>query len=156
MTDQLTALKALTTVVADSGDLGSFQDLKPQDATTNPSLILAAAQMDQYKELVASSIDYAKAKASTEDEQVALALDKLAVTFGNEILKIIPGRVSTELDARLSYDTEATIAKCRQLLAMYEGIFASGLFGDCFRNWCESQGTCSFQSCQHMGGYSSC
>lgn len=121
MADQLTSLKTMTTVVADSGDLASFKDLKPQDATTNPSLILAAAKMEQYKGLVASSIEYAKAKASTEAEQVSLALDKLAVTFGNEILKIIPGRVSTELDARLSYDTQGTIAKCKQLYAMYEG-----------------------------------
>lgn len=122
MTDQLASLKAVTTVVADSGDLASFKDLKPQDATTNPSLLLGAAQMEQYKDLVASSIEYAKSKATTEDEQVAIALDKLAVTFGNEILKIIPGRVSTELDARLSYDTQGTIDKCKQLYAMYEEI----------------------------------
>lgn len=123
MSNQLAALKSMTTVVADSGDLASFKDLKPQDATTNPSLILTAAQMDQYKELVMSSIEYAKSKATTESEQVALALDKLTVTFGNEILKIIPGRVSTELDARLSYDTQACIDKCKHLIALYEGMF---------------------------------
>lgn len=78
--------------------------------------------MDQYKHLVASSIAYAKEKATNEDDQVKLALEKLAVTFGAEILKIIPGRVSTELDARLSYDKEATLAKCKELYAMYEEV----------------------------------
>jgi len=122
MTDQLTALKKVTTVVADSGDFASFKSLKPQDATTNPSLLFVAAQMPAYEELVASSLAYAKAKSTDGNEQLSLALDKLAVTFGAEILKIIPGRVSTELDARLSYNTEACIKKCRQLYALYEEI----------------------------------
>jgi len=122
MSDQLAELKKITTIVADSGDLSSFKELKPQDATTNPSLILAAAQMDSYKDYVKSAIDYAKSKAKTEDEQISLAMDKLAVHFGNEILKIVPGRVSTELDARLSYDTEGAIAKCRELIKLYEEI----------------------------------
>jgi len=115
-------LKEFTTVVADSGDMSSFPELKPQDATTNPSLLLAAAQMEQYKHLLDASIAYARAKPGTEEEQLTLTMDKLAVTFGAEILKLIPGRVSTELDARLSYNTEATIAKCRQIYALYEEI----------------------------------
>jgi transaldolase len=122
MTDQLTQLRSFTTVVADSGDFSSFATLKPQDATTNPSLILAAANLEKYAHLVDDAVAYAKKNSDTSEGQLKLALDKVAVTFGNEILKIIPGRVSTEIDARLSYDTEATIAKCRTLYALYEEI----------------------------------
>jgi len=110
----------MTTVVADSGDFSSFASLKPQDATTNPSLLLAAAQLEQYQHLVQVAIDYAKAKKSNINDQVKLAMDKLAVTVGAEILKIVPGRVSTELDARLSYDTEATIAKAHEIANLYK------------------------------------
>jgi len=121
MTDQLTALKSFTTVVADSGDFSTFTTLKPQDATTNPSLILTAASDEKYSHLIDKAVKYAKdKKAGTAEERVAIALDVVAVTFGTEILKIIPGRVSTEIDARLSYDTEATIAKCKTLYALYE------------------------------------
>jgi transaldolase len=122
MTDQLTQLKEFTTVVADSGDFSTFQKLKPQDATTNPSLMLSAVGMESYANLVTEAIEYAKKKADTLEKQVPIALDKICVVFGNEILKIIPGRVSTEIDARLSYDTEATIAKCKTLYDMYEEI----------------------------------
>jgi len=119
---QLDQLKELTTVVADSGDFSSFEIYRPQDATTNPSLILAAAQLENYHYLIDSSLAYAKEKGKTLDEQVVIAMDKLAVTFGAEILKIIPGRVSTELDARLSYDTKATLDKCHTLYNMYKEI----------------------------------
>jgi len=119
---QLDQLKELTTVVADSGDFSTFHELKPQDATTNPSLLFAAASMPQYDHLVNEALDYAKSKGKTTDEQVTIAMDKLAVTFGREILKIIPGRVSTELDARLSYDTKACLEKARSLYKMYEEI----------------------------------
>jgi len=122
MTDQLTQLKSFTTVVADSGDFSTFHTLKPQDATTNPSLILSAAKDEKYSHLIDEAIKYAKGKAESLEDQVSIALDKVAVTFGGEILKIIPGRVSTEIDARLSYNTEATIAKCRVLYALYEEI----------------------------------
>jgi transaldolase len=122
MTDQLTQLKSITTVVADSGDFSSFHKLKPQDATTNPSLILAASQQDTYSHLIDEAVKYAKGKADTLESQLSIALDKVAVTFGAEILKIIPGRVSTEIDARLSYNTQATIEKCKVLYAMYEEI----------------------------------
>jgi len=122
MTTQLDALKTMTTVVADSGDFSSFSTLKPQDATTNPSLLFTAAQTDQYQNFVKIAVDYAKEKKSNPDEQIKLAMDKLAVTVGAEILKIIPGRVSTELDARLSYDTEATILKARVIRDLYKEI----------------------------------
>jgi len=119
-------LKEMTTVVADSGDVASYGTLKPTDATTNPSLLLAAAQLEQYQPVIQKAIAYAKEKkhGAPVDEQVKLAVDKFAVLIGAEILKIIPGRVSTELDARLSYDTEATIAKAHALVALYkeEGI----------------------------------
>jgi len=118
--DQLTALKELTTVVADSGDFAAFKDLKPQDATTNPSLLYSAAQMPAYEEIVNAALASAKAKAQDEAEQLSLAMDTLAVKFGVEILKLIPGRVSTELDARLSYDKDACIKKCHQLFKLYE------------------------------------
>jgi len=120
MTSQLDQLKQITTVVADSGDFNSFKELKPQDATTNPSLIYAAAQIDAYKHLFETAIEYAQKKSKKVEEQVKFALDKMAVNFGLEILKIIPGRVSTEIDARLSYDTEATIKKCHELFKLYE------------------------------------
>jgi len=109
-------------VVVDSGDFSAFPVFKPQDATTNPSLIYQAAQLPQYQELVNKSLEYAKSHGKTVDEQICIAMDKLAVTFGSEILKIIPGRVSTELDARLSYDTQATIDKCHTLYKLYEEI----------------------------------
>jgi len=119
---QLEQLKEITVVVADSGDFSTFGELKPQDATTNPSLLLAAAQLPQYEHLVKEALDYAKTKGKTVDEQLPYAMDKLAVTFGREILKIIPGRVSTELDARLSYDTQACLEKAKALFKLYEEI----------------------------------
>jgi len=119
---QLEQLKELTTVVADSADFASFELYKPQDAITNPSLILAASALPNYQHLVDQAIDYAKSKSDKLDERVTITMDKLAVNFGAEILKIIPGRVSTELDARLSYDTKGTLEKCHTLLKLYEEI----------------------------------
>ena len=109
---QLDALKKLTRVVADTGDFESMRAFKPQDATTNPSLILAAATKPQY----AAIVDQAIAGASGVDD----AMDRILVAFGLEILKIVPGRVSTETDARLSFDTAGSIAKGRHLIALYE------------------------------------
>jgi len=122
MATQLDALKKITTVVADSGDFDSFKDLKPQDATTNPTLLFQAAQMEHYQDLVKSALDYAREESLKLEEQIPLTLDKLAVNFGAEILKIIPGRVSTEIDARLSFDTEATLKKARELHRLYEDV----------------------------------
>jgi len=117
-------LKALTTVVADSGDFEAIKKYLPTDATTNPSLILAASNMIQYQALIDKAIAYAKEKGGNPAEQLENAMDKLFVLFGVEILKIIPGRVSTEVDARLSFDKEASIKKARHLIDLYaeEGI----------------------------------
>jgi transaldolase len=116
MSSHLDSLRQFTTIVADTGDFGSIREYTPQDATTNPSLILKAAQMPEYAELV----DKVLAEARNADDVLGEALDKLAVFFGLEILKIVPGRVSTEVDARLSFDTTATLAKARSLIARYE------------------------------------
>ncbi|MFO0575983.1 MAG: transaldolase [Polyangia bacterium] len=118
----LDQLKTMTRVVADTGDFNSIERFRPQDATTNPSLVQAAAAMPEYAELVDSALDWAgKARAGGSAEEVAaLALDQLAVEFGLRILKIIPGRVSTEVDARLSFDTAATIDKARSIIKKYE------------------------------------
>jgi len=112
MSSHLDSLRKYTTIVADTGDFESIREYTPQDATTNPSLILKAAQMDEYSELVN--------KVTSEAANMDEALDKLAVFFGLEILKIVPGRVSTEVDARLSFDTAATLDKARSLIARYE------------------------------------
>lgn len=126
-TSQLDQLKKLTQVVADTGDFASIKQYKPQDATTNPSLIYKAAQMDQYKSLVTEAIEYGKGKASDEAEQLELILDRLAVNFGMEILKIVDGLVSTEVDARLSFDTEKSVARAKRIIEMYE---AAGISRD--------------------------
>jgi transaldolase len=117
---QLDQLKSMTVVVADTGDIDSIAAYKPQDATTNPSLILAAAQMPQYQPLVEEAIAAGLAHSGTTEEQLTACLDRLFVIFGSEILKLIPGRISTEVDASLSFDTQATIAKAQQFMAMYE------------------------------------
>ncbi|KAK3096617.1 hypothetical protein FSP39_001732 [Pinctada imbricata] len=116
----LDKLKELTVVVADTGDFEAMKQFKPTDATTNPSLILAAAGMPAYKKLIEEAIEYAKQKGGSLDEQVVEAMDKVYVLFGCEILKIIPGRVSTEVDARLSFDKEGMIDKAKKLIAMYK------------------------------------
>lgn len=114
MVGALTQLKALTTVVADTGDIQSIAQYAPQDATTNPSLLLKAAQMPEYKSLIQSVMQAVKASPGTDP------LDLLAVSFGVEILKLIPGRVSTEVDARLSFDRDGTLQKARELIRLYE------------------------------------
>ncbi|XP_064617938.1 transaldolase-like [Liolophura sinensis] len=116
----LDQLKSFTTVVADTGDFEAMKKYKPTDATTNPSLILAAAGMPNYKGLISEAVNYAKKHGKTLDEQVTIASDKLFVLFGCEILKIIPGRVSTEVDARLSFDQEGMISKARRFIQLYK------------------------------------
>lgn len=116
----LDQLKAHTKVVADTGDFESIAAYKPADATTNPSLIYAAAMDAKYNSLIDDALLYAKGKSNDKSVQLKLALDKLAVNFGLKILEIVPGRVSTEVDARLSFDTEGTIAKAHELIALYE------------------------------------
>ncbi len=119
----LEQLRTMTVVVADTGDIQAIEKFKPQDATTNPSLITAAAQMPEYQEIVDQTLLQAKKDAgagASQAEIVTIAFDRLAVAFGLKILQIIPGRVSTEVDARLSYDTEATVTKARELIAQYK------------------------------------
>jgi len=120
--NHLEQLRTMTTVVADTGDIEAISRHRPVDATTNPSLLLKAAQMPQYREHVDSAISYGQQRANDEQQQTLLILDKIAVNFGAEILKIIPGRVSTEVDARLSFDTAATLDRARQLIALYEDV----------------------------------
>lgn len=98
----------------------AIEEFKPQDATTNPSLILAAAQMPAYQELVQEAMAYGKARGGSQEDQIKDAMDKLFVLFGAEILKKIPGRVSTEVDARLSFDKDAMVARARRLIQLYE------------------------------------
>ncbi len=120
MTDKLTQLKKMTAVVADTGDIHSIRKFEPEDATTNPSLILQAAQMEQYSHLVADAIDFGKQSNQTGKDLLNTVLDCLAVNFGKEILKIVPGRISTEVDARLSFDQAGTIERARKLIGLYE------------------------------------
>ncbi|PIQ32070.1 MAG: transaldolase [Bacteroidetes bacterium CG18_big_fil_WC_8_21_14_2_50_41_14] len=115
----LEQLKKYTRVVADTGDFETMRQYLPVDATTNPSLIYASAQDVRYAGLVDEAIAYAKENAIGEVNRLALCLDKLAVNFGLEILKIVPGRVSTEVDARLSFNTKGSTAKARQLIKLY-------------------------------------
>jgi transaldolase len=115
MATQLDQLKTFTTVVADTGDFVSMKEFAPQDATTNPSLILKAAAMPDYGHLVDKAVADAGASASVEQ-----IIDRLLVVFGLEILKLVPGRVSSEVDARLSFDTQGTIAKAHHIIELYE------------------------------------
>ena len=118
----LEQLKSMTVVVADTGDINSIEKFRPQDATTNPSLITTAAAMPAYAKLVDDALQWARKESNdgSTEETVKHAIDRLAIEFGLKILKIVPGRVSTEVDARLSYDTQATVEKARHLIAMYE------------------------------------
>lgn len=119
MTDKLSALRKMTSVVADTGDITAIKLYQPQDATTNPSLILNAAQIPEYRKYIDQAVSWARDQSRDAAEQVKYATDKLAVNIGLEILKLVPGRVSTEVDARLSYDTEASVAKAKQLIKLY-------------------------------------
>ena len=122
MTTQLDSLRSMTVVVADTGDIDAIKKYQPQDATTNPSLILSASALPQYAPLIDEAIAYAKAQSANKAQQLIDAEDKLAVNIGLEILKIVPGRISTEVDARLSYDTQATVEKARKLIALYNAV----------------------------------
>jgi len=117
--NKLEQLHQMTKIVADTGDIDAIKQHTPIAATTNPSLLFKAAQQPQYQELVTSAIAYGQ-QAGTAEQRMQRTLDKLSVNFGAEILKIIPGRISTEVDSRLSFDTAASIAKAEQLIALYE------------------------------------
>lgn len=119
-TSQLEQLKALTTIVADTGDFESMRQYSPQDATTNPSLILKASQQAEYRHLVDQAVTELKSGSLSGDALVEAVIDRILILFGKEILKIVPGRVSTETDARLSFDTQGTIEKAHTLIGLYE------------------------------------
>jgi transaldolase len=116
----LDQLKKVTKVVADTGDFQSIKAYAPVDSTTNPSLILKAAAQPEYKAIVEAAAKKAKGKGGTAAQVMARAIDETAVAFGLEILKIVPGRVSTEVDARLSFDTQANVERARGIIALYE------------------------------------
>jgi transaldolase len=116
----LDSLKRYTTVVADTGDIAAIAEYRPQDATTNPSLLLKAAQQAQYRPLVDQALKEAERVSGDEAARTEAFMDHLSVVFGGEILKIVPGRVSTEVDARLSFDTDGTVQKARHLIGLYE------------------------------------
>ena len=118
--NQLEALKQFTTVVADSGDIDSIRHYTPQDATTNPSLILKAASLTAYQPLFEDALAFARRQGGSRETQIINASDKLAVNIGVEILKSVPGRVSTEVDARLSFDRGMCVAKARKLVGLYQ------------------------------------
>ena len=120
MPSQLDSLKQFTVVVADTGDFASMQEYQPQDATTNPSLILQAASKPEYKSLVEKAVAENKDSDLSGEALIEAIMDRVLILFGLEILKIVPGRVSTEVDARLSFDKKATIAKAKQLIEAYE------------------------------------
>jgi transaldolase len=119
MATLLAQLKSMTAIVADTGDIEAIHSHLPEDATTNPSLLLKAASLPQYAPLIADSITWAKLQSNDREQQAHEAMDKLAVAVGLEILKIVPGRISTEVDSRLSFDTLATLSKARKLIRLY-------------------------------------
>jgi transaldolase len=120
MTNQLEQLKTMTTVVADTGDIDSIRAFHPTDATTNPTLILQAAQKPEYRHLIEKAISDSKFSVATSTHRRDELLDELFVNFGLEILKLVPGRVSTEVDAHLSFDTEKSVARAQSLIKRYE------------------------------------
>ncbi|WP_211829191.1 transaldolase [Kistimonas asteriae] len=120
MPTELDQLRAITTVVADTGDIEAIRKFKPQDATTNPTLLLKAATMPQYQSLVKAAICWGQEHGRSAEEKVAFTTDKLAVLIGSEIVSIIPGRISTEVDARLSFNTAATIERAHRLIELYQ------------------------------------
>lgn len=120
MNDLLSQLKQHSTIVADTGDFASLRKYQPRDATTNPTLLLKAAEMPEYSDLVARTLADARQGSAPASQTVSIALDRLAVAFGLEILKIVPNRVSTEVDARLSFNREETLRKAREIIGMYD------------------------------------
>lgn len=119
MTTLLEQLKSMTAIVADTGDIEAIRRHRPEDATTNPSLLLKAVTLPEYAPLIDDSVAWAKAQSMDRDQQIHDASDKLAVDVGLEVLKIVPGRISTEVDARLSFNTQATLNKARKLIRLY-------------------------------------
>lgn len=127
MTNLLEQLKSMTAIVADTGDIEAIRQHFPEDATTNPSLLLKAATLAEYEPLITDAFNWAKSQSADREQQAHDAMDKLAVNVGLEVLKIVPGRISTEVDARLSFDTTAMLAKARKLIHLYS---ESGISGE--------------------------
>lgn len=148
--NKLDQLRTMTIVVADTGDIESIQQYQPTDATTNPSLLYKAAQMPQYEPLLQSAIDYGKTQGRTVEQKAQLAMDRLAVNFGREILDTVPGRVSTEVDARLSFDTAATVARGEQIIALYRelGVDTSRILIKIAATW---EGICAAEQLEKQG-----
>ncbi len=150
MHSQLDQLKKMTIVVADTGDFETISQYQPEDATTNPSLLLKAAQMPSYRDLVGRVLTEVANLALSTNEQIAHAMDLLAVRFGEKILALIPGRVSTEIDARLSFDQRRSIAKARELIAHYEsaGINRNRILIKMAATW---EGICAARELENEG-----
>ncbi len=150
MASTLAQLKALTTIVADTGDIEAIKRYQPQDATTNPSLILKASEIPEYAHLIDDAIAYAKSQSQDLATQIADAGDKLAVNIGVEILKSVPGRMSTEVDARLSFDQAASIEKAKKLVGLYQaaGIDTSRILIKLASTW---EGICAAKQLEQQG-----
>lgn len=150
MDTKLDQLKKMTTLVVDTGDIDAIKKFTPTDATTNPSLILTATQKPQYKHLIEDAVHYAQKKAKNPSDVRSLMMDKLFVNFGVEILKIIPGRVSTEVDARLSFDIDASIRKAHALIKLYHdaGIEKERILIKLASTW---EGSCAAQVLEREG-----
>ncbi|MBW8184458.1 MULTISPECIES: transaldolase [Shewanella] len=150
MANTLEQFKSITTIVADTGDIEAIKRYQPEDATTNPSLILKAAQIPDYAHLIENAIEWAKTQSSQIDQQVEDAGDKLAVNIGVEILKIVPGRISTEVDARLSFDKAGSIAKAHKLIKLYQeaGIDKSRILIKLASTW---EGICAAKELEQEG-----
>ncbi|MCF1428842.1 MAG: transaldolase [Shewanella sp.] len=150
MANTLEQLKSLTTIVADTGDIEAIKRYAPQDATTNPSLVLKAAQFPEYSPLIDEAIAWAKAQSNDLQQQIEDAGDKLAVNIGVEILKYVPGRISTEVDARLSFDKAGSIAKAHKLVELYAaaGIDKSRILIKLASTW---EGICTARELEQAG-----
>lgn len=150
MANTLDQLKSYTTIVADTGDIEAIKRYQPEDATTNPSLILKAAQLPEYSALIDNAISWAKSQSSDMKQRIDDASDKLAVNIGVEILKLIPGRISTEVDARLSFDKEKSITKAHKLVRLYQdaGIDKSRILIKLASTW---EGICAAKQLEQEG-----
>lgn len=150
MANTLEQLKPITTIVADTGDIEAIKRYQPEDATTNPSLILKASQIPEYSSLIENAITWAKKQSNDVVQQIEDAGDKLAVNIGLEILKIVPGRISTEVDARLSFDKTASIAKAHKLIKLYQeaGIDKSRILIKLASTW---EGICAAKELEQEG-----
>ncbi|MDD8059406.1 MULTISPECIES: transaldolase [Shewanella] len=150
MANTLAQLKSFTTIVADTGDIEAIKRYQPEDATTNPSLILKASQIPEYAPLIDDAIAWAKTQSSSIEQQIEDAGDKLAVNIGVEILKLVPGRISTEVDARLSFDKQRSIDKAHKLIKLYQeaGIDKSRILIKLASTW---EGICAAKELEQEG-----